>query len=164
MSTPKKPVTRTDVARAVAAIETNIKQLVRFLGDPDDAVSEEAGRALLLIGGPAVEALAGAILRPRSPIHRIKAIFAVKYIRPRNSLAAQMALMKVEESERDEKIAELAGGVLFILTFDQIDNEAIEGRRRKWSPDGPSQEETGSHTDRQIKLVNERLSEPRAQE
>jgi len=164
MSTPKKPVTRTDVARAVAAVEANIKQLVKLLGDPDDAVSEEAGRALLRMGEPAVEALAGAILRPRSPIHRIKAIFAVKYIRPRNSLAAQMALMKVQESERDEKIAELAGGVLFILTFNQIDNEAIEGRRRKWSPDGPSQEETGALTDQETQLVNERLAELRAQE
>ena len=38
MSTSKKPVTKTDVARSLAAIETNIKQLVRLLGDPDDGV------------------------------------------------------------------------------------------------------------------------------
>jgi HEAT repeat protein len=164
MKTTKKPITKMDVTRSMAAIETNIKELVKLLGHPDDAVSEEAGRALLQIGELAVEPLAGAILRPSSPIHRIKAIFAVKYVRPRNSLAAQLALMKVQDSERDEKIAELAGRVLFILTFDQIDNEAIEGRRRKWSPDGPSQEERGSLTDRQTQLVNERLTELRAQE
>ena len=35
--------------RAMAAIEANIQELVILLGDPNDAVSEEAGRALVRI-------------------------------------------------------------------------------------------------------------------
>ena len=72
MSTLRQPAKKTDVTRAMAAIEANIQELVRLLGDPNDAVSEEAGRALVRIGEMAVAPLAGAILRPRSPIHRIE--------------------------------------------------------------------------------------------
>ena len=84
-------------------------------------------------------------------------MFAVKYIRPRNSLAAQLALIKVEKS-KDERIEQLASIVLFELTMDEIDNQAIEDRLQRRGSGGPTHTSSGSHTDPQSKLVNQRLS------
>jgi HEAT repeat protein len=148
----------------MAAIQTNIKELVRLLGHPDDAVSEEAGNALLQVGEPAVELLAAAIQRPSSPVHRIKAIFAIRFIRPRNSLAAQLALIKVEKSEKDARIARLASTVLFALTMDEVEHKAIESRWQRCISEGATDTTTGSFGDRQSKPVKERLSELRAKE
>jgi len=164
MRTTKKPVTKTDVTRAMATIEANIKELVRLLGDPDDDVSEEASRMLLQIGEPAVEPLAGAIRRPCSPVHRIRAIFAIRFIHPRNSLAAQLALLEVEKREKDEPILNLASAVLLELTLDEVENKAIESRRHRWIEDFLTPTTTESHAQKRNQLVKERLSELRTQE
>jgi hypothetical protein len=164
MSTPKKTVTKTDVTRAMAAIEANIKELVRLLGDPDDDVSEEAGRALLRIGELAVDLLTGAILRPRSPMHRIRAILAVRFIHPKDSLAVQEALSRVEATENDQRIGTLAGAVLLEVILDYAENQALKGRRQMNGSDPLSRVPTGSSIDPQNELIAKRLSELRAQE
>jgi hypothetical protein len=147
----------------MATIETSVKEIVTLFCDPDDAVSEEASKALLKIGELALEPLTGVILRPISPIHRIKAIFAIKFIRPRKSLAAQLALIKLENS-KDKPLADLASSVLFQLTLDEVESKSMESRRPRTSSEGPAHTTTGSDSDPPQELVNQRLSELRSQE
>ncbi len=58
----------------------------------------------------------------------------------------------------------LASAVFLGLTLDEVENNAIESRWQRRNSDGDTHDTTGSHTDRQSKLVNERLSELRAQD
>jgi hypothetical protein len=156
--------TTAEVARVQAAIGTNIQELVKLLGDPDESVWEEASKALMAIEEMIVKPLVGVIKRPTTPICRVRAIFAVRFLRPRNSLTAQQALIEVENSEKDERIAKLASTVLFGLTLDEIDRKAVEERERKLSSAIGNPATTGAYTDSETRLVNERLAELRTQE
>ena len=164
MTAPKKPATVQDVIRTEAAIKQNVQYLVKQLGDPDDAVAEEACRALHRIGEFAVGPLTEAILRPRSPIHRIRAIFCVRFIHPQDSLAVQKALIEVEKSEKDERIVTLASAVLFELTLDEMETEIVKCRRQRNGLDPRSSIPIGSPTNPNNELIAKRLSELKAQE
>jgi hypothetical protein len=164
MGTTKKPAPNSDATRLLAAIEINIKQLVELYGDSDEAVYEGASKALVRIDEILVEALSDMILRPKSPLQRIRGIFAVRFIRAQNPHAAQVALLKVERSEKDKRIADLASAVLFGLTSDEIDRKAVEERERKLSLAIANPATTEAYTDREIKQVNDRLAELRTQE
>jgi HEAT repeat protein len=147
MITTKKPTTKSDVTRAMGAIETNVKLLVRLLGDPEEAVADEACRTLLRIGELATAPLTQAILRPTSPVQRIMAIFCVRFIHPKDSLEVQRALMKVQTSERDNRIVTLADAVRLELVMDEMENEANKARRRVTGSDPSKKIPTGSNTD-----------------
>jgi HEAT repeat protein len=156
--------TTAEVARVQAAIGTNIQELVKLLGDPEETVWQEASRALMAIEEQIVNPLAGVIKRPTSSVQRIRAIFAVRFLRPRNSLTAQQALIEVENSEKDERIAKLASTVLFGLTLDEIDRKAVEERERKLSMAIANPATTEAFTDQEMKQVNHRLAELRTLE
>jgi hypothetical protein len=100
------------VARAVSAIDRNIKELVKTLGDPDEAVSDEAFSALMRIGPLAADPLAAAIARPRTTAHRAKAIAVVGCLDLQESQVVERALRRAVKNEPDKKVAHLASFVL----------------------------------------------------
>jgi hypothetical protein len=128
------------------AIESNIRLLVKQLGDPDEAIADEACRSLLRIGELAVGPLTEAILRPTSPIQRIMAIFCVRFIHPKDSQNVQKALINVQRSELDTRIVTLADAVLLELAMDGMENEANKARRRVTGSNPSSKLPPGSNT------------------
>jgi hypothetical protein len=150
MSDPKKPATVQDVIRTEATIRQNVRNLVKQLGDPDQAIADEACRALLRIGELAVGPLTDAILRPTSPIQRIMAIFCVRFIHPKDSLDAQKALIEVQRSEHDNRIVTLVDATLLELAMDGMENEANKARRRVTGSNPSSKIPPGSNTNLRV--------------
>ncbi len=164
MRTAKKPPTTMDVTRAMAGIESNLKELVSRLGDPDEAIADEANRAFLQIDELIANALASGIRRPRSPRHRVRASLAALFVRSRNTLPAQLALLEVEKREKDQAIVDLASAVLLELTLDEVENRVLESRRLLLISKGRLCADAMSYSERQMSLVKERLAELRAKE
>ncbi len=162
MSKSKKLATTTDVTRAMAAIETHVKRLVWLLGDPDEAIADEANRAFLEIDELIANALASGIRRPRSPRHRVRASLAALFVRSRNTLPAQLALLAVEKREKNQAIVDLASAVLLELTMDEVESRALESRRLLLISKGRPCADVMPYSERQMSLVKERLAELRA--
>ena len=134
MKSKNQPASITDVTRAFTAVQSRVKKLVKLLGDPDDAIASEACTALIAVGPLAAEPLAAAILRPISDLHRVKAIFTVQVIRPRNSPVVQKALRRVAKQEENPRLAEIASTLMSELILDEMEDLATAAHRKRFGP------------------------------
>jgi hypothetical protein len=123
MTTRKQAEARTGPARAAAAIKSNIQKLVRLLADPDDATGNEACVELYRLAALAAEPLAAAILRPKSPVDRLRAMFLVRFLPPDVLSISVGALLRVIERERDEGIRGRA-----ILVLSELIEKRMEAK------------------------------------
>jgi hypothetical protein len=131
MTARKQANKRTAPARAVAAIKANIKKLVGLLGDPDDSTGNEACVELHGIASLAAEPLAAAILRPKSPVHRLRAMFLLRFLPPDVLSISVGALLRVIEREKDEHIRGRAILVLSELIENRIETKVTASRREQ---------------------------------
>jgi hypothetical protein len=153
-----KPACIADVTKAFAAVQRNIKELVKLLGDPDDAVSNEACSALIAVGPLAADPLAAAILRPMTPVHRIKAIFVVKEIRPKKALNVQKALHRVAKCDKHEQIGATASILLSELLDDEMEDAAMAVYRKRRTPALHGLLPSCSRKEPDVAFISERLS------